>query len=58
MAEPKPHIFRVIREQVGGETVRILLEPYADVQHVEIKEGDEFIAGALNSTPWEADRGQ
>ena len=47
-----PYIFRVIREKVGDDTVRVLLEPYAGIQHVEIREGDEFITGTLNSDPW------
>lgn len=52
------YIFRVIREQIDGETVRVLLEPYADVQHVQVSEGDEFITGTLATSPWqEADRG-
>lgn len=45
-------IFRVIREKVDGQTVRVLLEPYRDIQHVELSEGDEFITGTLNSDPW------
>lgn len=49
----KPYIFRVIREKVDGQTVRVLLEPYTDIQHVEIKDGDEFITGALKSNPWD-----
>lgn len=48
----KPTLFRVIREKVDGQTVRVLLEPYRDEQHVEVTEGDEFITGALNSDPW------
>lgn len=48
----KPYIFRVIREVIDGQTVRVLLEPYADIQHVEINEGDEFITGTLKSDPW------
>lgn len=48
----KPYIFRVIRERIGDETVRVLLEPYTDVQHVDVHEGDEFITGALKSDPW------
>lgn len=47
-------IFRVIREKVGDETVRVLLEPYKGIQHVEVHEGDEFVTGTLNSDPWEA----
>lgn len=47
-------IFRVIREKVGDETVRILLEPYREGQHVELSEGDEFITGTLKTDPWEA----
>lgn len=46
------YIFRVIRERVGGEAVRVLLEPYTDVQHVDVHEGDEFITGTLNGDPW------
>ncbi len=52
MAEPTPVIFRVIREKVDGETVRIILEPYRDIQHVEVHDGDEFVTGTLNSDPW------
>lgn len=48
-------IFRVIREKVGDDTVRITLEPYRDSQHVELSEGDEFITGTLNSDPWEVE---
>lgn len=48
----RPTIFRVIREQVDGQTVRVLLEPYRNEQHVEITDGDEFITGTLNSDPW------
>lgn len=47
-----PTIFRVIREKVDGQTVRVLLEPYRDDQHVEVHEGDEFVTGMLNSDPW------
>ena len=47
------YIFRVIREVVDGKTVRILLEPYSDVQHVSLHEGDEFITGTLAINPWE-----
>lgn len=47
-------IFRVIRERIDGETVRITLEPYQDIQHVEVHEGDEFVTGTLNSDPWSA----
>ena len=46
------YIFRVIREKVGDETVRVLLEPYTDIQHVEVRYGDEFVTGTLNSSPW------
>lgn len=48
----KPYIFRIIRERVGDETVRVLLEPYTDIQHVEVADGDEFVTGTLNSDPW------
>lgn len=47
-----PTLFRVIREKVDGQTVRVLLEPYRDQQHVETAEGDEFVTGTLNSDPW------
>lgn len=47
------YIFRVIREKVDGVTVRVLLEPYTDTQHVELHEGDEFITGTLAISPWE-----
>ncbi len=52
MTKNKPTIFRVIREKVDGETVRILLEPYRDDQVVSLTDGDEFISGTLNSDPW------
>lgn len=48
----KPFIFRVIREKVGGQTVRVLLEPYTDIQRVQVNEGDEFITGGLAVDPW------
>ena len=48
----QPYIFRVIREQIDGETVRVLLEPYTDIQRVHIDEGAEFITGTLNTDPW------
>jgi len=48
----KAYIFRVIREQVGGETVRVLLEPYTDEQMVSVEEGTEFITGTLAVSPW------
>lgn len=48
----QPYIFRVIREKVAGETVRVLLEPYTDVQRVQVNEGDEFITGTLAVSPW------
>ena len=47
------YVFRLIREKVGGKTVRVLLEPYTDIQHVSIAEGDEFITGTLTVSPWE-----
>lgn len=47
------YIFRVIREYVGDENVRVLLEPYTDVQHVDIHPGDEFITGTLAVDPWD-----
>jgi hypothetical protein len=49
---PKPYIFRVIREKVGNETIRVLLQPYNDDNMVHIDEGDEFITGTLNTDPW------
>jgi len=52
MARAKPYVFRVIRERVGDEVVRVLLEPYKGIQHVELHDGDEFITGTLNSEPW------
>lgn len=48
----KPYIFRVIREKVDGQTVRVLLEPYTDDQQVSLSEGDEFITGALAVDTW------
>lgn len=45
-------IFRVIREKVDGETVRILLEPYSPSQIVSLEQGDEFITGTLTMDPW------
>ena len=50
---PTAYVFRVIREQIDGQTVRVLLEPYMGIQHLEIHEGDEFITGTLNTSPWE-----
>ena len=47
-----PHVFRVIRQEIEGQTIRVLLEPYTDIQMVEVHEGDEFITGTLNSSPW------
>lgn len=46
------YLFRVIREIIDGQTVRVLLEPYTDIQHVELTEGDEFVTGTLKSDPW------
>ena len=46
------YLFRVIREKVGDDTVRVLLEPYSDTQMVELREGDEFITGTLARSPW------
>lgn len=46
------YLFRIIREKVGDETVRILLEPYGDGQQVHLEQGDEFIRGTLNADPW------
>jgi hypothetical protein len=48
----KPAIFRVIREKIGGQTVRVLLEPYTGTQHVQVNDGDEFITGGLAVDPW------
>lgn len=48
-----PYVFRVIREKVDDQTVRVLLEPYTDIQHVEVHEGDAFITGTLAISPWE-----
>ena len=50
---PTTYVFRVLREQIDGQTVRVLLEPYMGIQHLEIHEGDEFITGTLNTSPWE-----
>ncbi len=55
MSKLKPTIFRVIRQQVDGLTVRILLEPYSDDQHVNLSEGDEFITGGLTVNPWDSE---
>lgn len=52
MSEPMSVIFRVIREQVDGQTVRVLLEPYKPEQIVSLSEGDEFITGTLATDPW------
>ena len=49
----KPYIFRVHREKVGDETIRILLEPYSGTQRVSLNNGDEFITGALTTDPWD-----
>ena len=48
-----PTIFRVIREKVDNQTVRVLLEPYRDDQMVNVNEGDEFITGGLAVDPWD-----
>lgn len=45
-------IFRVIREKVDGQTVRILLEPYTEEKMVDLKDGDEFITGTIKTDPW------
>jgi len=50
-----PTIFRVIREKVDGQTVRVLLEPYRGDQMVSISEGDEFITGSLSADPWDGE---
>ncbi|MDZ7886586.1 MAG: hypothetical protein U5N53_28445 [Mycobacterium sp.] len=52
MSALKPFVFRVIREKVDNETVRVLLEPYSDTQTVTLNEGDEFITGGLAVDPW------
>lgn len=52
---PETTIFRVIREKVDNQTVRILLEPYSPEKMVNVKEGDEFVTGTLNSDPWKAE---
>lgn len=49
----QPYVFRVIRERIDGECVRVLLEPYTDIQHVQLTDGDEFITGELNTNPWD-----
>lgn len=54
--KPIPYLFRVIREKVGDETVRVTLEPYKDIQRVTLSEGDEFITGTLSSDPWEENK--
>lgn len=52
-----PTLFRVIREKVDGQTVRILLEPYtADSRPVSVHGGDEFITGTLRTDPWASRR--
>lgn len=51
----QPTIFRVIREKVDGETVRILLEPYRPDQIVSLEGGAEFITGTLKTDPWKND---
>ncbi len=49
----KPYVFRVIRERIGGQTVRVLLEPYRGDQVATVEEGAEFITGTLAVDPWE-----
>lgn len=49
---PQGYIFRVIRTKVGEDTVRVTLEPYTDIQHVEVQDGAEFITGTLAIDPW------
>lgn len=46
------YIFRVIREKVGDEVVKVLLQPYSNDAKVELSEGDEFITGTLSADPW------
>lgn len=48
-----PTVFRVIREEVDGRTVRILLEPYFENQVATLHEGDEFITGTMKCNPWD-----
>lgn len=46
------YVFRVIRQKVDGQTVRVLLEPYGPDQQVHLEDGDQFITGTLNRDPW------
>lgn len=46
----KAVLFKVIREKVGGETVRVLLQPMRDEDRIHIEEGDEFATGTLKLT--------
>ena len=48
----KPYIFRVHREVVGGETVSVRLEPFAETDVLHPSEGDEFITGMLAVDPY------
>lgn len=52
-----PTLFRVIREKVDGQTVRVLLEPYlGDDRPVSLHAGDEFVTGTLRTDPWASKR--
>lgn len=57
MNKNNPYIFRVQREEVAGETVRILLEPFSPTQVLHPNEGDEFITGTLAVDPWPKPKG-
>jgi len=48
----EPYIFRVIREKVDGQTVRVTLEPFTGDQVMELEEGFELITGTLAISPW------
>jgi hypothetical protein len=45
-----PTLCRVYREEVDGQLVRILLEPIADEQTVELSGGDQFVT-VLSKVP-------
>lgn len=50
-----PFMFRVHRTVVAGETVSVMLEPFAMDDTFHPNEGDEFITGALAVDPYGRD---
>ncbi len=49
---PNLFTFRVHREVVAGETVRIMLEVFDNDEPITLAPGDEFIRGFLSVDPW------